>query len=300
MPDQRSRGGRLSRHEPREVAELKQVKAEHPELAPAADLQIALLELQRRVQSRVPLPWLDVDPNWLKAQHEAGNRLLRFEDIPLDWTEFRLMFRQTADILRRFDALEDGDHAALQMLARTGHTLEPIVIEWYRATARPARIQGDAASGAAVTIPDGAAVNREALEQVLSLAIRPFLERCAEVIQQRTDFSTWSQPYCPLCGGEPEFGVIAVSGGRLLICGRCTGRWRFHAWACPFCGNEDRNLVTSFTSRDGRYRLYACDVCKRYLKAYDERQAHRPVMLAVDSVATLPLDAAAMQRGYTG
>jgi len=41
-------------------------------------------------------------------------------------------------------------------------------------------------------------------------------------------------------------------------------------------------------------------VCRRYLKAYDARRASRPVMPVVDTIATLPLDAAAMQRGYTG
>jgi formate dehydrogenase maturation protein FdhE len=56
--------------------------------------------------------------------------------------------------------------------------------------------------------------------------------------------------------------------------------------------------MTSFASRDGQYRLSACDICERYLKAFDARKASRPVMPAVDSVATLPLDAAAMQRGY--
>jgi len=44
----------------------------------------------------------------------------------------------------------------------------------------------------------------------------------------------------------------------------------------------------------------ACDVCRRYLKAYDARRATRPLMVAVDTIATLPLDAAAMQRGYNG
>ena len=69
---------------------------------------------------------------------------------------------------------------------------------------------------------------------------------------------------------------------------------------CPFCTNDDRALITSFATRDGRYRVYACDVCRRYLKAYDARHAARPVMVAVDTIATLPLDAAAMQRGYVG
>jgi FdhE protein len=87
---------------------------------------------------------------------------------------------------------------------------------------------------------------------------------------------------------------------RRLICGRCIGQWAFGPLTCPFCSNADRALITSFATRDARYRVYACDVCRRYLKAYDSRHATRPVMVAVDSIATLPLDAAAMQRGYVG
>ena len=67
---------------------------------------------------------------------------------------------------------------------------------------------------------------------------------------------------------------------------------------CPFCLNAERGKITSFASRDGQYRLYACDVCQRYIKAYDARRASRPVMPAVDSVATIPLVAAAIQNGY--
>jgi FdhE protein len=94
--------------------------------------------------------------------------------------------------------------------------------------------------------------------------------------------------------------VRTSAGERFLICGRCTGRWRFDATACPFCHNDDRGLLHSFASPDRLYRLYACDVCRRYIKAYDARAGRRPVMLALDSIATLPLDAAAIQRGYRG
>jgi formate dehydrogenase maturation protein FdhE len=92
--------------------------------------------------------------------------------------------------------------------------------------------------------------------------------------------------------------VITPAADRLLICSRCLARWRFDQLTCPFCRNADRSRITSFASRDGQYRLYACDVCERYLKAYDARRASRPVIPPVDSVATLPLDAAAIQRGY--
>jgi FdhE protein len=133
---------------------------------------------------------------------------------------------------------------------------------------------------------------------VLLQAMRPFLTRSADAIMAKTDLAGWIHGSCPLCAGEPDFAVITPAADRILICGRCSARWRFHQLTCPFCSNADRGRITSFASRDGQYRLYACDVCQRYLKAFDARRASRPVMPAVDGVATLPLDAAAMQRGY--
>ena len=264
--------------------ELRQIKAAQPELASAVDMQLALVEMQRRVQSRVPLPWMSAEDAWLREQQAAGRALIRFGDIPLDWTDFRLTLRQTADILRRFDALEPADHAAIISLAREGNALEPIVSQWYMAT-----------SGAGGEKPDGP----PGLEQVLVLALRPFLARSVEVLMQRVDLSAWGRAHCPFCAWEAEFAVILPSGDRQLICGRCSALWPFAAFACPFCANDDRSRITSFTTRDGRYRVYGCDSCRRYLKAYDARNAARPLLIAVDTIATLPLDAAAIQRGYT-
>lgn len=282
---------RAPRAEPREIVELKQLKIDQPELASAVDLQLALVDIQRRVQSRVPLPWIQADPEWLRQQQAAGRPLVRFGDIPLDWTDFRLTFRQTADILRRFDALEPGEHDKILALGREGNVLEPLVQRWYAAT-----------SGAEGTNPRDRLIEGAppSLDQVLVLALRPFLARCAEVVMQRDDLSSWRHGQCPCCGWEPDFAVITPSADRRLICGRCAAQWSFGAHTCPFCSNDDRTLITSFATRDGRYRVYACDVCRRYLKAYDARSASRPVMVSVDSIATLPLDAAAIQKGYVG
>src|SRR5437660_1146576 len=149
-------------------------------------------------------------------------------------------------------------------------------------------------------VPDPVPDAPPGLDQVLVLAMRPFLARCAEVVMQRAELSEWRHGHCPCCGWEPDFGVITPSADRRLICGRCAAQWSFGAHTCPFCSNDDRSLITSFATRDGRYRVYACDVCRRYLKAYDARSASRPVMVSVDSIATLPLDAAAIQKGYLG
>src|SRR5437868_11926318 len=131
MPE---RPTRAPRAEAREIVELKQLKAEQPELASAVDMQIALVDIQRRVQSRVPLPWIQADPEWLRAQQAAGRPIVRFNDIPLEWSDFRLTFRQTADILRRFDALEPGEHEKILALGRDGNALQPLVERWYVAT----------------------------------------------------------------------------------------------------------------------------------------------------------------------
>lgn len=281
---------RPPRSEPREVAELKQIRIEQPELASAVDMQLALVEMQRRVQGRVPLPWIQADPDWVASQQRAGRPLVRFSDIPLEWSDFRLTFRQTADILHRFEALERADYDAIVALSRDGNALEPIVSRWYAATSG---VDAESAGRAAIDGPAG-------VDQVLILALRPFLARCAEALAPRVDISSWTHGHCPFCGWEPEFAAITPSAERRLICGRCSGQWAFAPLTCPFCANDDRALVTSFATRDGRYRVYACDVCRRYLKAYDGRNQARPVMVSVDSIATLPLDAAALQRGYLG
>ena len=275
---------RPARAETREVVELKQLKAAQPDLELAVDMQIALSDIQGRVMRRVPLPWISADDAWLQTQEKAGKALVRFGDIPLEWSDFRLTFRQTADVLLRFDAIEANDHQAIVALARDGNILESVVAQWYAAT-----------SGSGEPRPTGVPAS---LDHVLVLALRPFLARCAEVLRQRTPLSV-THSTCPFCGWEPDFAVIMPNAERHLICGRCAAQWAFEPHTCPFCANNDRTRITSFATRDGRYRVYGCDACRRYLKAYDGRTASRPVMVAVDTIATLPLDAAAMQRGYS-
>ena len=278
VADPAARPPRAGRSQTREHVELRALKERQPELAQAVDMHLELLDVQRRVQVRVPLPSFDFNARAL-AYHQAEARpLLRFEDLPIELTDLRLMVRQTADILRRFDALDEADFQQVQAAGRDD-TLPSLVADWYRA-------------GRGTAAPT-------AFDQIFTLAMRPFLARCAEVVQQRGEMTGWQYPYCPLCGGEPEMAVITPAAERHLICGRCTLHWNFDQITCPFCGNTDRSRITSFATPDGRYRVYACDACTRYLKAYDARRATRPVMPVVDGVATLPLDAAAIQKGYT-
>lgn len=272
----------VARSEPREIAELRRLKAEQPDLSSAADLQIELIQLQRRIQSRVPLPSIKLDPEYLNGLLAHGP-ILQFEHLPVDWSDMRFLLRGTATAMRNHDALDDADYRRAEALARDSERLPGIVRTWYESV-RP---------GAPPVSPEAVG-----LESVLQQAMRPFLTRAGDAVMARSDLGGWNRGNCPLCGGEPDLAVITAAADRLLICGRCAARWRFEQLTCPFCLNNDRSRITSFASRDGQYRLSACGVCERYLKAYDARRASRPVMPVVDSVATLPLDAAAIQKGF--
>ena len=91
-------------------------------------MQLALVEMQRRVQGRVPLPRIAIEPAWARRSRRPDGRSSVSADIPLEWSDFRLTLRQTADILLRFEALERADHARIVALGRDGNALEPLVI----------------------------------------------------------------------------------------------------------------------------------------------------------------------------
>ena len=270
------------RPESREVIELRRLKQDQPDLAAAADLQIELLQVQRRVQTRVPLPSIRLETEYLNGLL-ANGPILKFEHLPIDWSDLRFLLRATAAAMRNHDALDADDHRRADELAREADRLPGLLRSWYEAGQ-----------------PGGAPIDPEleGLESLVQQAMRPFLTRAGDAVMARSDLAAWHKGTCPLCGGEPDLAVITVAADRLLICGRCAARWPFEPLTCPFCMNGNRSKITSFASRDGQYRLYACDVCERYVKAYDARRASRPVMPVVDGVATLPLDAAAIQKGY--
>jgi hypothetical protein len=272
---------------------LRALRERQPELGDAIDMQLELLEVQRRVQGRIPLPSFELSADILARHQSEARPLLRFEDIPLALTDLRLVVRQTADIMRRFGATEGDDSHRAEKIGRDEGLIERVAV-WYRAKAE-ARADAPRAAPTVLERDAGDLLS----DQLFALAMRPFLCRCAEVLQPSGALGTWTHACCPLCGGEPDFSVITPAAERHLICARCALRWRFEALTCPYCHNRDRARITSFATPDGQYRVYGCDACTRYLKSYDARRASRPVMPMVDSIATLPLDAAAMQRGYT-
>ncbi len=262
-----------SRVLPRDVLELKALGERQPELAPAVALQCDLIEAIRRVQGRITTPWIETPTEALSARLATGQALLEFAQIAFDWNDVRLLVRQVTDVLRRHEVIDAPTATALHSVGRSP-TLPDVMRAWFEGQPN---------------------VEIEMLDEVLGWAARPYLQRVAEVLQQRVSLERWTRRICPVCAAEPEFALITTSGERMLVCGRCHVRWAFSPIACPYCGNDDRTTIKSMATPDGHYRVMICAPCTRYIKALDTRKAPRPLLPYVDLIATLPLDAAVMK-----
>ena len=73
------------RSEPRDLTELRALRTAQPQLAPAIDLQIELIELVRRLRARVPTPTAPLGVEAASARLSAGRRLLELPEISLEW-----------------------------------------------------------------------------------------------------------------------------------------------------------------------------------------------------------------------
>ena len=126
--------------------------------------------------------------------------------------------------------------------------------------------------------------------------------------------SRWTQGYCPCCGSWPIFslrvGPRAASGDRpashtdertrTLQCSFCGAPWQ-RATACVFCGETGVTLFRDMHPFDGDDEsgwLELCDPCRGYMKALEVAQPIPFAILAVEDLATTPLDVAAAERGF--
>lgn len=250
------------------------MRAASPDLAPAIDFQLAWLQTERRIDSRIPLPRTVGADAVCAARVAAGRHVLEFDDLVLDWSDVRRLCGQAADLLRRADLLEVEDEGQALACIRDARALPVELRRWF---------DRDAAL--------------DAVAQVWSFGLRPYLTRAAAALLPRLDLAAWSRATCPVCGGEPEFACWNGADRRLL-CGRCAAQWAFDAARCPHCGDATDATRQSFADPSRAYRVEACTSCRRYVKGLDEERAGRTVLVAYDPIATLPLDVAAAQLGF--
>lgn len=124
-----------------------------------------------------------------------------------------------------------------------------------------------------------------------------YAARLLPVVEQADE---WHSGYCPICGGWPLLGELrGVERSAWLRCVACGSGWRTQRLWCPYCGNDDYHALGSLTIEgEPRFHIATCERCKGYLKVENAFEPSPPQLLALDDVASVHLDVAAIERGY--
>ncbi len=212
----------------------------------------------------------------------SGIPLVTFDEFGAEWNEIsgtychvRALFADYTDIFGRLPA---GLGASPPL------SLPDICRAWFEGSNLPDCL-------GSITPEEGLIV-----QAILQATLKPFLG--ARKLDG-FDMEQWRRPYCPVCGGLPDFASLKKDvGARWLLCARCDTEWLFQRLQCPYCGCGDQNALAYLTDEKGIYRLYVCERCHSYLKAVDLRKDSPSVPLPFHRFLTLDIDRQAQEKGY--
>ena len=268
------------------IARLEKAKQEAPELADLIELHRALLSAA--AQSTAQNPPLISEPSLSAAEASAAlaNRtpLIRVTGLALDWDAFVARYSQVCEIA----AQHRPDLATQFQDLRTRLETDPAAMR--------ERVTDYIQRG----VPETLEREAELLSFVANHALRPALRTFTDAMPTEASGATWHGGDCPICGGLPDFAFLdSDSGARHLVCSRCDTQWLFPRVKCPFCATAEPADLKFYPTEGEQYRLYVCNVCRRYLKTIDLRKARRsPLMPEVERVLSVDLDEAARAEGY--
>jgi FdhE protein len=119
----------------------------------------------------------------------------------------------------------------------------------------------------------------------------PLLLACGDTARPLLDGVPWEAGYCPVCAAWPTMAELRGLDG---------ARWPYLHGRCVYCGNTDhrtQGYLAPEAEREAR-RAVTCDACQGYLKTVTSFGPIPPTELALQDLATLELDLAAVERGY--
>ena len=138
------------------------------------------------------------------------------------------------------------------------------------------------------------------LRVVAQMAALPLLQACARATGWEAPPSWW-EGYCPVCGAWPALAEFrGLERKRWLRCGRCGSGWEREWLRCPFCDEQSHEQLGYLAPEEGEAtrKVEVCDSCKGYLKAHATISALPPWAVLLEDLTTVPLDVAALERGY--
>jgi len=265
---------------------IERHKHTNPQYSELLDILGEILILREEHRNKITKSIFPIDEGHVEAKLQGGIPLVDFSSAKLDLEEPKKFFLALLDIGKRRNPLETEQ--ILKDIEDGKLNYEEMVYDSFASTSE------DSAAEAA----DDDTI--DLLKFFVEESLRPSLEFVTDLYGKRISKMGWNDGYCPVCGRMPKIGrLVDEEGKRHLFCSQCGFEWRFRRVKCPFCGNEEQQSLSYFTVEgDERYRVDVCDVCKRYIKTLDFRNAGEEAILDVEDVATLHLDMLAHEEGY--
>lgn len=264
---------------------LRKQETEGGTLPLLLDFYRKLLRIQSNTRRGIGILEPTISTGAIEARLQRGRPLVAFDELALDWTKMRQAFVDVINVFSKYPQLFVELPARLRSPSAGKLLTKKAVKAWFTGKELPLALVED--------------TNENLIQTIIQYTMHPFLTAHAETLISSVPFEYWRQGYCPICGGSPDISYLEKEvGARWLKCSRCDSEWLFNRMECPFCRTNDQNSL-SFLSDDAYvYRLYLCEQCKCYLKTIDLRKTDNEVLLPLERIQTLDLDAQAKDRGY--
>ena len=278
----------------------EQIRTEHPDLAPAIDLQRTLVTRVIEITSalaRDGLPQMSLAPAYISGKLAKGVPVLRGESIPIPLSLLGPPTVEFCDQLARGGAGDVALHIreALESgRVDTGSLLRASIVRDQDAIRAKATQLGLAPDLVWLVAEMGVGPLAHALQHRF-MGGGGDQDRDRDVVEA---LAGWDHGYCPACGSWPALAEVC-QGQRVLRCSFCGADWRPHTYRCTYCLASAEQFVTAAPGmeRPGR-RLELCGTCGGYLKCVEVPELTPFPLLPIEDLASSDLDGAAVQGGY--
>lgn len=226
-------------------------------------------------------------------QLAAGHPLLSFQSFTADPHLLHSLFQELCSIMKKHDTTSHGDIQRLLEAKKSGVIDLAALI-----TKLP-----EQDSSYFQTLAESIGVKPGTLLFCAFHCAKPFYESAAEKLMlPAEEENLWMRRQCPLCGCAAQLSKLNKEDGkRHLYCLLCGAEWRFMRLKCAYCNCAQPAGMKFIAEENSPWRIDVCDLCRGYLKTFDEKKAGGTTggfIPAVADVATLYLDLLAEKEGY--
>ena len=287
------------------VQRLRELVRESPELKDAAYVYEAILPFLRGADLRVGA--VTLTPSQARDKLEKGEPLLAGLELDLDIAAVRELMIELAAAVETETRMHRPQRIRLPWMvssrepvsdaSRIGLALEENRLDV--GALLPAVAAGD--NGPVMSLARGLELDPGLLLSLAQNALKPALREWCRQLTPLASGVPWNRGVCFVCGAAPALAELQGNDqAKHLRCGSCGADWQSQRVQCVHCGNEDHTTLRYLYDERNReeMRIEVCDKCRGYLKVISSFAPTPADMLAIEDLATLPLDYIAEERGY--